>query len=253
MIGWLYEPSEDGNVREFVKFEREGRSASLSERSATGEICKSCGAAINYGKFSVQDFCSYCKAGDAANTHVTAKSVKNFKSRFGIFISVASLLIFIVGVFFLVFIPLFGFEFLRDYSGHLAVMCAISFFTFFFGLLFWHSALSAFNVRALVKERGKQGVLFGKVVFETEQNESLTLDVPTDKYPMVLEGDVGILRYKLSEKEARSFVDFKSDGKSVLFTYTTETANCKGCGAAISVKKQKFNTKLICEYCGKMV
>ena len=247
----LFKPDGDGNIKELIKFEREGKSASLSDKTAQ-EHCKNCGAAIDYGKFSVQGDCKYCVKSNAANDKTIPAGIANMKMQIGNFIFIVSILVFVMSVFFLVLIPILDLG-LQGFTDFFSITAVISFFTFFVGLLLWHGALPVIKVRALVKRKGSLGALLGEITFETEKGESMTLsDVDTEKYPLISEGEVGILHYKLSEKNAKSFIDFISAGKSIALSYTTANIRCKNCGASVSVEKHKFNTKIICEYCNSI-
>jgi len=250
----LFGHSKDEKENHFIKFEGEGKSANPFGIRADEE-CKNCGAAIHYNKFYSHTICEHCAGSD--NTRIrNNKRANPSLSKIGHAIMIVSAFLFVSCFFTTVQMLIRSstkqFRLFWHIAGFGAV-CAIAFAALYIlGSILWHKALPVVKERAFVERRGKLGAFLGKIVFETEQKESVTLEVEEDSYKSILEGDVGILYYKLDAKNLKSFKKFEREGKSAALTGTANT-NCKNCGAAIHVEKYKFSIQIICEHCGNIV
>lgn len=246
----LFKSDEDGVINEFVKFEFEGKSAN-PDGTRLHEHCKSCNAIIRYDKFSTQTECRYCVDGNMTSNQSITKHEKNSKTRLGNFLMRISVITLVMCVFFLIFIPLLRWDVLRGLMVYLIIGCVFSIVIWLLGRFMWFRALPAIKVRVLVKSLNKSGVAFGNVTFETEQSESIALLVDIESYNLISEGDIGILSYKLNEKNEDYFLDFENEGKSAALT-ELESNRCKKCGGVIQIERYKFNTEIICEYCSSI-
>jgi len=250
LVNSLYKPDKGGNIIEFVKFEREGKSSN-PDGTRADERCNSCGAAISFSKFKVGIECEYCSNGNTASDQVTAKNQKNIRTRLGNFLMLISVISVAICLFFLfIIIPLTD-DFLHGIRPHLVVSIVVSVVVLTIGAVIWEKALPITQIRVLVKSRSKSGSLLGNIVFETEQGEALTMGVEPEKYNLIFEGDVGILHYK-SEKDRKTFYNFEREGKSAALA-ELDNSRCESCGGAIHMEKYKFSTEIICEYCNSII
>ena len=136
----------------------------------------------------------------------------------------------------------------RDLLRYMFGACALSFSVAFVGFYLRRKSWAIYNVRVLVECIGEARVSgFCSVTFETEEGESLRLNVPKP-HIRFSEDDVGILYYKALEKNKPLFDKFKCEGKSIARSQEAETGKrCKNCDAVLSY--DKFSTKPVCKHC----
>ena len=232
----------------FVKFEGEGKSANPCGTKAD-EQCKNCGALIHYSRFSSRISCEYCV--DNGKRVVKSDRRKNpLLSKIGRFIMSASALLLAVCI--LTTMKLIGKPVLQRVSWHLVGFGFTTVLGWLIGASLWHNSLPEVKVRVFVEKVGKLGEIFGDIVFETEKKESVTLKVGEYTYKSISEGDVGILCYRLDEKNLKSFKKFEREGKSAVL-FGAADRHCKKCGAAIKMEKYRYVATILCEYCGERV
>jgi len=239
-------PDKSGNVNEFVKFEREGKSSDpLGIRA--DEPCEKCGAVISFDKFTVQVECPYCSA-DTIDKQEVGNNMMNKKPKIENALFLIAFLIFVMSIYLLITRPLFMLGNIYNINQILIGGIVFSIILFIVGLFVWFFSLPIIKVRVLVRARSESNSTLGKITFETEDGESIALDVEMGTYTGISEGDIGVLHYRASEEKINSFVEFNFRGRSAILT-ATAGMRCNNCGGVINAEKHKFSSQIICEYC----
>ncbi|MCL2827487.1 MAG: DUF2500 domain-containing protein [Oscillospiraceae bacterium] len=124
------------------------------------------------------------------------------------------------------------------------------------GVAIWLRAFSVRRARVFVKslERNLEHsteITMGKVDFENEQGEIITVRVVRSNYDLFAEGDVGILHYETNKeqffRDEAFFKKFEREGRSAIFARVRDK-HCKTCGAPVQI--DKFRAEIICQFCG---
>ena len=249
----FFRHNKDEQEAHFIKFKSEGKSANPFGAKADKQ-CKNCGAVIHYDRFSARTACEYCVGNKSA---VKKDRKKNPSlSRFGHVLMVVSLLLFVACAFLTVVLlitsSLDQMWLFREIAAVGGLASAFSLVLCVLGGILWRKALPIVKIRAFVAKCGKFKTLSGEIIFETEQEESVTFQLDEVAYKPIFEGEVGVLHYKLDAQNLKFFKKFEREGKSAALSGMADT-HCKNCGAAIHIEKYKFVTEVICEHCGQDV
>ena len=248
-IGFVHYKIGSNNKITLVKFEREGKSASLLDPK-TGELCQNCGAVLCYDKFSIKTACKYC----SLNVQITPKEPipvndeKKLLRKISIFLmTIFWPMLLLAGV--LAFITEY------EYSGDHILMGVLFSVLVFGSTALWYYSLPKIKIRAIVENRSelrKQHKdlddMVGDLTLILEGGRRETYPELDEKHIWKLQkNDVGYLYCKTDNDGSLFFVKFERLGKSATAERKGTSEKCHKCGA--NIVYDKFSTKIICTYC----